>query len=567
MILDGVKISYGVIDTTIEDDTIIGSASSNTQNSVVNNTLLQDTKTKLAYLEKDYFLLDGSFVLGLSDTKYNVGWESESVADTQGNITERITYIFENTHDSYGIKILFPQDSVPIDFAITYYNGTAIVGQTSVQGNSAYSYANYDVRLQWDKVQIAFTKVKPQQRARLNEIVFGVNDMYDEDILISVTASKAIDLSGDYSDSGEFSFQFFNDGRFFIKDLNELPLSMQEGLEVIVYTKAKGEDEYKPFGYYLSNNTVVSNDGKVVSISGFDDLFWLNDTIYGKGIVYPQGKSLGAWAEDVAKDGNIDLYIDDVFYSIISTGYITEVPHREALRLIAEAGNGVIIVDNKGDLHLVRHQTSEAVNVVTKDDIVEGTNNTSNIEKTLGIEVVRHSFSPSKNETELGYLEEVGLTAEPQEIEIVYAQYPVVVDSVRVQVDTATSSAIITDTKIYSDRVVITLSGDEGDSTFVTVLGKPYNSATTSVKRGSESKNVKKIETNYLITGNIAESVADYQFERVVNKFEYSAEVVTDEKIELGSRAVLDDEKVFITRRAFSIEYGEQTQTIEAVDE
>lgn len=567
MILDGVKISYGVIDTTIEDDRIVGSASSNTQNSVVNNTLLQDTKTKLAYLEKDYFLLDGSFVLGLSNTKYNVGWESESVADTQGNITERITYIFENKHDSYGIKILFPQDSVPIDFAVTYYNGTAIVGQTSVQGNSAYSYANYDVRLQWDKVQIAFTKVKPQQRARLNEIVFGVNDMYDEDILISVTASKAIDLSGDYSDSGEFSFEFFNDGRFFIKDLNELPLSMQEGLEVIVYTKAKGEDEYKPFGYYLSNNTVVSNDGKVVSISGFDDLFWLNDTIYGKGIVYPQGKSLGAWAEDVAKDGNIDLYIDDVFYSIISTGYITEVPHREALRLIAEAGNGVIIVDNKGDLHLVRHQTSEAVNVITKDDIVEGTNNTSNIEKTLGIEVIRHSFSPSKNETELGYLEEVGLTAEPQEIEIVYAQYPVVVDSVRVQVDTATSSAIITDTKIYSDRVVITLSGDEGDSTFVTVVGKPYNSATTSVKRGSESKNVKKIETNYLITGNIAESVADYQFERVVNKFEYSAEVVTDEKIELGSRAVLDDEKVFITRRAFSIEYGEQTQTIEAVDE
>lgn len=567
MILDGVKISYGVIDTTIEDDKITGSASSNTQNSVINNTLVQDSKTKLAYLEKDYFLLDGSFVLGLSNTKYNVGWESENIADEQGNIAERITYIFENMHDSYGIKILFPQDSVPSDFTVTYYNGIAIVGQTSVQGNVAYSYANYDVRLQWDKVQIAFTKVNPQQRARINEIVFGVNDMYDEDILISVTASKAIDLSGDYSDSGDFSFQFFNDGRFFIKDLNELPLTMQEGLEVIVYTKARGESEYKPFGYYLSNNTTVSNDGKVVSISGYDDLFWLNDTIYGKGVVYPQGRSLGEWAEDVAKDGNIDLFIDDVFYNIVSTGYITEVPHREALRLIAEAGNGVIIVDNKGDLHLVRHQTSEAVNVITKDDIVEGTNNTSNVEKTLGIEIIRHSFSPSKSETELGYLEEVGLTAEPQEIEIVYSQYPVVVDSVRVQVDTAASSAVITETKIYSDRVVITLSGDEGDSTFVTVIGKPYNSATTSVKRGSESKNIKKIETNYLITGSIAESVADYQFERVVNKFEYSAEVVTDENIELGSRAILDDEKVFITRRAFSIEYGEQTQTIEAVDE
>lgn len=564
MILDGVKVSYGIIDQTIEDDKVTGQVSSQTSKSKIENTLLKNTKTKLAYLEKDYFLLDGSFVFPLNDTAYNVGWESDSIADENGNIVESITYIFENIHDSYGVQIGFPNESIAKDFTVSYYKDNDFIGSAVMENNNSNSYSNYDMRIGWNKVVLVITKVNPLQRARLNDITFGINDTYDEDTLISVSASKAIGLAGDYDESGEFSFEFFNEGRFNIENLGDLPIGLQEGLEVVVYTKAKGESEYKPFGHYFSTETSVQENGKIVIVSGYDDLFALNDTIFTNGIVYPQGRSLKAWAEEVAQDAGISIVVDEAFGNIISKGYITEVPHREALRLIAEAGNGVLKIDEKGNFFLEKHKPVKTGDL-TKDDIVEGTQQTQNANKILGVDIAKFSFSQASNEQELGYIEEVGLTKEPQEIEIVYSVYPAVVDTIQVFVDT-TSSAIITDLKKYSDRLVVSLVGEEGDATFVTVTGYPYNQVKTNVTKGSTTKNIKKIENNYLITEDIAESVADYQFERVVNKFSRSAEVITDLPIKLGNEVLLNEDEVYVTKRMFSIAYEEQTQTIEGLD-
>lgn len=564
MVLDGVKVNYGILDQTIETDTITGEATGETSNSNISNTLSKTTKTKLAYLEKDYFLLDGSFIFPLQDTRYNVGWESDSIADEAGNILERITYFFGNKHDSYGVQIGFPAESIAKDFTISYYNGDTIVGSVVVTDNNNQIYSNYNTNLQWNKVVVIFTKVNPLQRARLNDITFGINDTYDEDLLVSITASQAIGLAGDYDESGEFSFEFFNEGRFNIKDLGDLPIGLQEGLEVVVYTKAKGESEYKLFGHYFSSETSVQENGKIVSVSGYDDLYFLNDTVFGKGIVYPKGRSLKAWAEEVAQDANISIVVDDVFDNIISTGYITEVPHREALRLIAEAGNGVLRLDPTGKLFLEKHNPTYTGNI-SKDNIVDETKQTQNFDKILGIDVARFSFSQASSEQELGYIEEIGLTEEPQDIEIVYADYPAVVDTVQVFVDT-TSSAVISNLQIYSDRVVVSIMGDEGDTTFITVTGYPYNQATTNVTRGSVVKNIKKIENNYLITGSIAESVADYQFEKVVNKFNRSAEVITDLPVALGDEIILEEDNIYVTKRMFSVSYEDQAQTVEGLD-
>lgn len=574
MILDGVRINYGIIDQTIDIDNINGSATSNSDFSAIENTLKKSNKQKIAYLEKDYFLLDGTAIMPVDGERYDVGWESSDIADASGVINEEIQYLFGQKHDSYGIQIEFFNGSVPKNFTISYYDDSLLIGSSAVVDNTAVLYQNYDVRLQWNKVVISFTKVNPYQRARMNSITFGVNDVYDEDMLISVSASRSTDLAGEYDDCGEFSFQFYNEGRFNIKDINDLPIGLQEGLKVVVYIKKKGEKSYIPFSHYLSDKTNVLENGQVVTVSGYDELYRLNDTIYAKGIVYPQGRSLKAWAEEVAADANISLTIDDVFDTMISTGYITEVPHREALRLIAEAGCGILTSDADGNWFLKKH-VSRDVGVITNDEIVVDTLAVENSEKYLGIQVQKFTFSAAKEEQELGYLEEIGLTSEPQEIEIVYSAYPAIVSTIQVFVDTSTSATIL-EKKIYSDRVLVTISGTDGDATFVTVTGKPYNSVTQTVTKGSVLKNIKTIENNYLITGSLADNVADYQFERVINKYDYTAEVVTEKDIELGDGVNLgsgtntranNGDRVFITKRAFSVSYGEQVQTIGAVDE
>lgn len=574
MIIDGVKINYGIIDQTIEDDTITDASSENSEYSDALNTTTADaSKDKIAYLEKDYFALDGAHILTEENEEYDVGWESESLSDASGNISEYIEYVFANTHDSYGIQITFPDNCAPDTFKIAYYNGSSLVGEKTVTSNTLQVYSNYDVRLQWNRVRITFTKINPQQRARLWQVVLGINDVYDEDMLISVSASNATDLAGDYDDCGEFSFQFFNDGRFDIRTINDLPIGLQEGLKVTVFVKPRGSDAYVVYGNYYSEQTAVEENGMIITVSGYDELYRLNDTTFRKGIVYPNGRSLAAWAQEVAEDAGIDIEIDSAFNSIMSAGYITEVPHREALRLIAEAGCGVIIVDNNGKIKLLKHTPKEK-GTLTSDDIVDGSYTIENSNKYLGINVTKYTFGEASEERELGYIEEVGLTVEPQNIEITYSEYPAVTSTIQVFVDT-TSSAKIEKTKIYSDRCIVTLTGTEGDTTFVTVTGKPYNNAATSVTRGSTLKNIKTIENNYLITGDVAEDVADYQYQKVVNKYTHSIEVVSEKEIDVGDHIVLNTENVsretsngqYVTKIGFEISYDDHSETVEAIDE
>lgn len=577
MIIDGVRINYGVLDQTIEEDTITDMTSGDSDYSDAQNTLdAAAAYDKITYLEKDYFLLDGSHVFPETGNTYNVGWESESLSDTSGNINEYIEYIFSNTHDSYGVQIRFPDDCPADTFTLAYYKDNTLVGTITVTGNTSTTYSNYDVRLEWNKVRLTFTKVSPQQRARLWQIVFGINDTYDEDLLISVSASRTTDLTGDYDDSGEFSFQFFNNERFDIRTINDLPVGLQEGLKVTVYVKKRGSTTYVPFGHYYSETTDVSENGQVITVSGYDELYSLGDTTYRNGIVYPNGRSLYDWAQEVAEDAGITLSIDSAFQNIISTGYITEVPHREALRLIAEAGNGILVIDANGNIALKKHTPTEK-GEITADDVVEGSYSVENSDKYLGINVTKYTFSAASAEQELGHLDEIGLTSEPQEIEIVYSEYPAVTSTVQVFVDT-TSSATITATKIYSDRCIITLTGTAGDTTFVTVTGKPYNNATTVVTRGSTAKNIKTIESNYLITGDIADDVADYQYERVVNKYKHSAKIVSSTDYDLGDHVEIDTENAavatrattngqYITSVAFEVSYEDHSETLEAIDE
>lgn len=577
MIIDGVRINYGIMDQTIQDDTITPSASENSSYSNANIPLESGVSyDKITYLEEDYFKLDGSHVFPISGNTYNVGWESASLSDMSGNIAEYIEYIFSNTHDSYGVNIRFP-DYCPADtFTVAYYKDSTLIGERTVTGNTETIYSNNDVRLQWNKVRLTFTKVSPQQRARLWQIVFGTNDTYDEDLLISVSASRTTDLTGDYDDSGEFSFQFFNDGRFDIRTINDLPIGLQEGLKVTVYVKKRGSTTYVPFGNYYSETTDVSENGQVITVSGYDELYSLGDTTYRNGIVYPNGRSLYDWAQEVAEDAGITLSIDSAFQNIISTGYITEVPHREALRLIAEAGNGILVIDANGNIALKKHTPTEK-GELTADDIVEGSYSVENSDKYLGINVTKYTFSTASAEQELGHLDEIGLTQEPQEIEIVYSEYPAVISTIQVFVDT-TSSATITATKIYSDRCIITLTGTASDTTFITVTGKPYNKATTAITRGSTVKNIKTIESNYLITGDIADDVADYQYERVVNKYNHSAEIVSSTGFDLGDHVEMNTENAadvarattsgqYVTRVAFDISYEDHSETLEMIDE
>lgn len=560
MIIKGVRINYGIFDKTLVEDTIDDSASS-TSNFVAEDTTLQNNdKIKLAYLEQDYFVLDGSFTLPDASKKYNVGWESSTIADASGNIDEYIEYRFGMYHSSYGITLRFPSDCIAREFTLSYYDEDLLIGSVDVTENTKANYNNMEYFSNWNRVRITFNRVNPLQRARLYFVSFGTNTDFNEDVIISISASKTIDLSADYSDTGEVAFEVFNDDVFNIKSIRDLPIGLQEGQRIIVYVKKDNDTGYVAFGEYYSQTTTAENGGQIIKINGYDALHQLNTAIFRKGRVYPQGRSLGDWAREVAEDCGVSVSLDTKLDTIISKGYITEVPHREAFRLIAEAGCCVLRVGDNDVIEIIQPEFANK-GEITKDEIVDGTELTENNEKILGISVSKftYSVSPSANAQEIGYLEEIGLTAEPQEIDIVYSAYPVDIDSVQVFV---TNSAVIVDKQVYSDRILLTITGNDGDTTFVTITGKPYNVVSNVVSVGSISKNIKTIDNNFLITGDMAKDVAEYQYMRLANIYKHSGEIVTDKDLKLGDSIVFNGEEIAIEKVEFSASYEDTSVNI-----
>lgn len=568
MLIKNVKATYGIIDNTLKVDTPTPTTSGASEFCDITSSLNSEAKQRLTYLEKDYFQLDGTYVLPEIGKKYATGWESSQIADENGHISAWVEYVFAIRHVSVGIVLTFPDNCIPKNFVVSWYNDTTLLQSVAITNNTETKKYITQIVEGWNRVRVTFSKVPAQQRARLSSILFGISLDISGDIVIEVSADKTTDMSADYFTSGEVSLSFYNDGSIFrVDDIRNLPLELQTAMRLSIYTLSPQETVYKAWGDYFSQNTTITDDGQTITITGYDNLYELSTSYYRKGVVYPEGRSLSAWAQEVADDVGLDIDIDSSFDNIISRGYITEVPHREALRLIAEAGRGRLRIDNDGLLHLEPNKIGDLVSTLGKDEIVDGTYSSENKERILGVAVSKHTYIAPKSGTaaiELGYIESVLITDEAQEVEVVYSDFPVDVSTVQIFINSSTS-AVVSNPRYYSDRVVFDLSGTEGDETWVTVTGKPYSHASTTILEGTQTS-VKTIENNFLLTGDLAQQVADYQLALIVNKYEHTAEIVTPDDIALGDKINLLDDDVIVESVAFEVSYDNSTVTVGGVD-
>ena len=561
--ITGAKIAIGLYDSSIEEDTSLSTTSSNSPYADADILLNNQDTEKVAYLEKDYLLLDGSFIFPAEGETVNVGWESGNLSDESGIVNEFIQYEFENTHASFGIQIEFPEETIPKDFSIVYLDaeGGEIL-RTKVTDNALKNYSNYEVALDWKTIRIEITRINnPLQRARIKSLRLGITDVYDENLLIEISASRTTDLTADNSDSGQLDVTFYNAGRFNISSIIDLPEGVQHDVKIVSYFKDRN-DIYQEFGHYISKETNVSDEGKLIKITAYDALYDLNYTYYSKGVVYINGRSLKEWAQEVADDAGIEIEIDDAFASIISKGYIAYTTHREALRQIAEAGCGLLKIDRSGKAYL-KKISSSIKSDITADDIVDGTFEIVDSEKNLGVTVNNYVYGSGTEKVGVAEIQGILLTEAPQTIEVEYASAPADVESITVQSDT-TSGIQIVEQYLYSDRARFVITGPEGNIAWITMLGKVYSVATNVILRGSTQGNIKEID-NPLIAGvEMAENVAQYQYDRLVGVYEYSADIVTDENYDLEDETNLNGESVYITKIQKTMSESDAKESVSA---
>ena len=559
--IDSAQVTYKLIDSTIPADTPEITAGSSSTYGLADNIMNLGTKKKGVYLEKHWFILDGTHTeLTVGD---DVGWESSGLSDdTTGAISgESLTLEFSSTHFSYGLSFVFPPHCPFVDFTIEYKGGGSTISTTTVTGNTLTNYTDQADVFDWDTIIITPTKVQPGQRARLWSIMLGIDFLWTGSELIKVTATKITDLTAEVVESAEILFQFYNDSSFDFKTIKDVPESLQR--EILITLDFGIGGTFVQFGKYKSASMNVLDRGKIIEITGYDVINRLGQSTYKNGAIPSSPRTLKSWADEVAADAGITIITDASLSSISSSGYIPTVPHREAFRLIAEAGNCILYTDSDGILNIAPY-SAETGGTYTEDEIMDEGLDISSADKIDGVIVHRYTFVASVTASGLAEIQGIALTGTEQEIWVDYGTFPAEVDIS----DVATSSNIILDTvksAVYSEGAKLVFTGTTGQVGWITVIGYPYGTGTTPISSGTDG-NVREVKNPLITDEAVAGSVLSNIAAKTIGKYLYRTSVYnatgTDEFLKT---ATIDSDEVVITKITKTIESETASEIIEGV--
>ena len=476
------------------------------------------------------------------DRVFNINWKSAEISDENAKINTYLEITFSKIHSMAGFA--FTGNITINHFRVYCYKNDEIVAS----GSTYYEYG-WIAASNFNKIRIEIVDTQSgNEYAEIENIAFYFKKAeLGENSIYSVSMRKSFDITAESDSDGECQFAFRND--FFTpygdKEISTISDTLKQNQKVAMSVKYINKSADSTFGFYKTKEIYGEDRDEVINVNAVDALVAASETFYKNGKVYPNGRTLYDWAQEILADAGLKGIIDEELKNIVSKGYITEVPHREALRLIAEASGGVLFVDNNGKVNIkILSYKSGGLGTETnaESDIVDGTLSITNPEKIQGITVPYYAYIPQEYSCELGYIESMVLTDTPQKVDITYAQFPVATESVAVYL--LNSIAEITEQNVYSDRIEIFVkakAGKEGERTFITVTGKPYDTTISEIKTSEATQNIKNIENNYLITDlSMAQNIADYQSKMLVNNYKYSFEIANPNKnFELGEQVLL----------------------------
>lgn len=343
------KVSYELIDTDAAD-TATPTVSGECEISKLaqsHNKVLGMTK-KLATLETDYCELDGTFIFPDQVDNGEVGWWSDAISGADGTFASNpyLEFSFLANQTSAGFTIVFDDmaNEYCSEFTIQAFNSlNALIGNLAVTGNTKSVYiANLPVE-NYRRIRITFTKTaNPYRRVRICEFVFGFFQIFTKDDIKSLSLIYETVLSTDTLPTNQMIMTIDNtDRRYNILNPAGIYKYLQQGqgLSVQIGVGPDNNIEAVNMGRFYFAKATAEDNSMTAQITAYDMLYFLTDTKCRIG-------STGSWtvaaavAAVIADSGlNIATVIDSVVGTrVIGKAIPQEASHREALRLIAQAG-------------------------------------------------------------------------------------------------------------------------------------------------------------------------------------------------------------------------------------
>lgn len=317
----------------------------------------------------DYGTLeDGQFLLNskqrlMPDSSLKAGqygYCSEAMSDADGVCNISITCVYTQPVTTVGRVFYFDKncDSVPEEFTLRYYKTGVLLQTVNVTGNAAYMYTSNIGVTNYDMLVIQFTKTsKPYRRIHLIEDIPGVYVEYDSTSVISITLAQEVDLFSEELIAGEIDIVVENVSKALdILNPSGYEKYLQRRQPIEIYFKLVFPDETTeaiPVGKMYLVDWKSSKGALSATFTARDAIDTLTLDEYIKGVFPATTASLYELAEDVLIDAGVtDYIIDTELQNIYSSAPLPIAMHKDLLRMIAQAGQSVVLPTQTGGIHV-----------------------------------------------------------------------------------------------------------------------------------------------------------------------------------------------------------------------
>lgn len=322
-------------------------------------------------LEQNLWVLDGNLktIPKQVDNFGDCGYIANVLSNSSGVFTTEPTLImdFSQVHSMLisGVTITWgtAYDDYATDFTVTAYNGDTIVSTKKVTNNTDMKSVVYVDIVNYDRITISVSKwCLPHRRARIAEVLVGVEKTYSKKELFSFSHTQEVDPISATLPKSEISLSIDNtDNSYDPNNLDNLSKYLIERQEIKARYGFKVNDkiEWIKCGTFYMSEWDAPQNGLTATFKARDLLEFMTDKYY-RGKYVPTGVSLYDLAVDVLEtanlplndDGSVKWVIDESLKDIYTVAPLPIDTYANCLQLIANAGQCVIYQDRKGVLHI-----------------------------------------------------------------------------------------------------------------------------------------------------------------------------------------------------------------------
>lgn len=377
-----IRVKFEIADTDAAEDVTPSATSEAAISNLaqVHNRTDEMTK-KMATLEKDYFLLDGSFDLPDESDNGEIGWWSREISDKNGTLItpQGLEFNFTKDHSSIGFTIVFDNkaNEYATDFTIQVYSsfGTLLY-EDVVAGNKLNTYVSDTPVDGYRKVVIIFTKTsKPYRRVRVCEVVFGIIEIFNKDNTTNLNLLYEVSLNAEVFSSHELDITIDNiDKKYNMINPNGIYKYLQQGQELSVEMGVGPEEhsvEKVNMGKFFYSYSQTEDDSITARITANDLSYTLVRSRCRLG-------TTGTWtvndavAAVIADSGlNITAIIPvHIGNRIVNKCIPYNLSHRETFRMIAQAAMCTCYFNRNNELVFAELTVAEtAVDTLDNDNM------------------------------------------------------------------------------------------------------------------------------------------------------------------------------------------------------